>query len=60
MKMSKVTSFIKDIKHEVKETTWPTAKEMRKNTASVFTIVILFALFFFVAESIIVQLLPFI
>lgn len=57
--MNKVTTFYKDVKHEMKETTWPTAKEMRKNTIAVFTIVILFALFFFVAEAIIVWMLPF-
>lgn len=58
--MDKVKNFLKDVRYEMKETTWPTAKEMRKNTSSVFTIVILFALFFFAAESVIVWLLPFI
>lgn len=57
--MSKITNFMKDVQYEMKETTWPTAKEMKKNTISVFTIVFLFALFFFVTETIIVQLLPF-
>ena len=58
--MNKVSSFIKDVRDEMKETTWPTATEMRKNTNAVFTIVILFALFFFAAESVIVWLLSFI
>lgn len=58
--MNKITSFIEDIKYEIKETTWPTAKEMRKNTISVFTIVFLFAVFFFITETIIVKVLPFI
>lgn len=58
--MSKVSNFFKDVNHEIKKTTWPTAKEMKKNTNAVFTIIILFALFFFVAETIIVWALPFI
>ena len=58
--MGKMTNFIKDVKYEIEETRWPTAKEMRKNTISVFTIVFLFALFFFAAETVIVQLLAFI
>lgn len=58
--MNKITSFIEDIRYEIKETTWPTAKEMRKNTISVFTIVFLFAVFFFITETIIVKVLPFI
>ena len=58
--MGKVMNFIKDIRDEMKETTWPTAKEMRKNTNAVFTIVILFAIFFFATESVIVWLLAFI
>ncbi|MDN6195562.1 MAG: preprotein translocase subunit SecE [Atopostipes suicloacalis] len=58
--MDKVTNFIKDVKHEMNETTWPTAKEMRKNTVSVFTIVFLFAVFFFAVETVIVELLAFI
>lgn len=58
--MDKVSNFMKDVKYEMKETTWPTAQEMRKKTVYVFTTVFLFALFFFVAESIIVKLLTFI
>lgn len=49
-KMSKVSNFFNEVKHEMAETKWPTAKEMRKNTASVFTVVILFAIFFYVTE----------
>lgn len=58
--MGKVSTFLKDVKQEMSETTWPTVKEMRKNTTAVFTIIILFALFFFAAESVIVWLLAFI
>lgn len=55
--MSKVSKFINEVKHEVGETTWPTAKEMRKNTTSVFSIIVLFALFFYATESAIQWLL---
>ncbi len=50
-------NFIKEVRHEMRETTWPTAKEMRKYTASVFTVIILFTIFFFATESVIVWLL---
>lgn len=55
--MSKVSNFISEVRHEMAETRWPTAGEMRKYTVSVFTVVILFALFFFATESVITWLL---
>lgn len=58
--MNKVGSFFKEVKEEMQETTWPTGKEMRKYTASIFTVVVLFALFFYASESVIVWLLSFI
>lgn len=58
--MGKVTTFFKEVKHEMQETTWPTAKEMRKNTISVFTIIFLFAMFFYATEAVIIWLLTFI
>lgn len=58
--MKKVSSFFKEVTHEMKETTWPTAKEMRKNTNAIFTIIILFALFFYATESVIIWLMTFI
>lgn len=59
-KMNKVSTFYNEVKHEIKETSWPSAKEMRKNTNAVFTIIILFTLFFYLADSVIVWLLTFI
>lgn len=41
----------------MRETTWPSGKMMRKYTISIFTILILFALFFFATESVMVWLL---
>ena len=58
--MNKVSNFFKEVKHERKETTWPTFKEMSKNTSSVITIIILLATFFFIAESGLTWLLSFI
>lgn len=55
--MSKVSNFINEVKDEIGETTWPTAKEMQKNTSSVFSVIILFALFFYATESAIQWLL---
>lgn len=55
--MSKVSTFIKDVRHEMRETTWPSGKSMRKDTVSIFTVIILFAIFFFATESAIVWLL---
>ena len=55
--MSKVGSFFKEVRYEMKETSWPTGEQMRKYTSAVFTVVILFALFFYVSESVIVWLL---
>lgn len=52
-----MSNFIKEVRHEMRETSWPTGKEMRKYTASVFTVIILFVIFFFATESIIVWLL---
>lgn len=49
--MNKISSFFSEVKHEIKETTWPTANEMRKNTTSVFSVIVLFALFFYATES---------
>lgn len=58
--MSKVGSFFKEVRKEMQATSWPSGKDMRKYTASIFTVVILFALFFYASESIIVWLLSFI
>ncbi len=55
--MNKVRSFFSEVRHEMGNTKWPTAKEMRKNTVSVFTVVALFTLFFYATESIITWLL---
>lgn len=55
--MSKVSGFFKDVRHEMRETTWPSGKMMRKYTTAIFTIIILFAIFFYATESVMVWLL---
>lgn len=55
--MSKVSGFLKDVRHEMRETTWPSGEMMRKYTTSIFVIIILFAIFFFATESVMVWLL---
>lgn len=55
--MSKIKKFFGEVKYELKETTWPTAKEMRKNTLTVFGVVAFFAIFFFGVDSLITFLL---
>ncbi|TLQ07961.1 preprotein translocase subunit SecE [Marinilactibacillus psychrotolerans] len=49
--------FFGEVVYELKETTWPTAKEMRKNTLTVFGVVAFFAVFFFGVDSFITFLL---
>lgn len=58
--MNKITTFFKEVKMERKATTWPSFKEMKKNTNSVLTIIVLFSLFFYVTETGITWLLSFI
>ncbi|WP_208559820.1 preprotein translocase subunit SecE [Marinilactibacillus kalidii] len=55
--MSKIKKFFGEVKYELKETTWPTSKEMRKNTLTVFGVVAFFSVFFFGVDSIISFLL---
>lgn len=51
--MKKVKQFIKEVRYEMKETTWPTVKELRKNTITVFGVMAFFGVFFYAADSII-------
>lgn len=58
--MSKVGNFFKEVRQEMQETSWPSGNDMRKYLTSVITMVVLFAIFFYATESIIVWLLSFI
>ncbi|MDZ7835202.1 MAG: preprotein translocase subunit SecE [Alkalibacterium sp.] len=55
--MSKVKTFIGEVKHELKETTWPTKEMMKKNTATVFGVMAFFGVFFYAVDSAITFLL---
>lgn len=49
--MGKVKSFFSGFRQELRQVTWPTGKELRKYTLTVFGVVILFAIFFFAVDS---------
>jgi preprotein translocase subunit SecE len=53
--MAKTTpaQFVRQVRQEVAKVTWPSRKETIVTTASVFVMVILAALFFFVVDEII-------
>jgi preprotein translocase subunit SecE len=53
--MAKTTpaQFVRQVRQEVAKVTWPSRKETVVTTASVFVMVILAALFFFVVDEII-------
>lgn len=55
--MNKIKTFFGEVIYELKETTWPTAKEMRKNSLTVFGVVAFFGVFFYGVDSIITFLL---
>lgn len=43
-------SYFKNVMAEMKQVTWPSAKEVKKYTATVMVMVVIFALFFAVAD----------
>ncbi|MFO8068874.1 MAG: preprotein translocase subunit SecE [Alkalibacterium sp.] len=51
--MNKVKTFLGEVKHELKETTWPTKGAMKKNTLTVFGVMIFFGIFFYAVDSVI-------
>lgn len=48
--MSKVTSFFREVKEEIQKTDFPSGKELRKDSATIFSVLIFFSIFFFVAD----------
>ncbi|MGX7418892.1 preprotein translocase subunit SecE [Carnobacterium gallinarum] len=42
--------FLKGVKSEMKQVTWPTGKELRKYTMTVFGTVFFFVIFFMVVD----------
>lgn len=55
--MKKIKQFFGEVRHEMKETTWPTGKELRKNSYTVFGVMAFFGVFFYAADTIISFLL---
>ncbi|GEK91865.1 preprotein translocase subunit SecE [Alkalibacterium kapii] len=55
--MGKVKTFLGEVKHEMKETTWPNKKTMKKNTLTVFGVMAFFGVFFYAVDSVITFLL---
>jgi len=55
--VGKVKNFFGGVRQEMRQVTWQTGKELRKYTVTVFGVVILFAIFFFVVDFAITSLL---
>lgn len=58
--MGKIKNFFGDVRREMKDVTWPTSKELKRNTLIVFGVCLLFAVFFMVVDFGIVSILDFI
>ena len=52
--------FVQEVRQEVAKVTWPTRKETMISTGMVFFMVILAAIFFFLADSVISSVIQFI
>ena len=52
--------FIREVRQETSKVTWPTRKETMITTAMVFIMVVLAAIFFFLADSVISSVIQFI
>ena len=52
--------FIREVRQETSKVTWPTRKETMITTAMVFIMVVLAAIFFFLADSVISAVIQFI
>ncbi|WP_034551686.1 preprotein translocase subunit SecE [Carnobacterium funditum] len=58
--MSKIKDFFVGVSHEMKAVTWPTSKELKRNTIIVFGVCLLFTIFFIVVDFGINSVLDFI
>ncbi len=48
--MKKIKDFFKGVKKEVKRTRWPKGKELLKYSVVTLTLIVFFALFFYVLD----------
>ncbi|WP_035050859.1 preprotein translocase subunit SecE [Carnobacterium pleistocenium] len=58
--MKKIKNFFSGVLQQIKAVTWPTGKELRKYTLTVFVVCLLFVLFFMVVDFGIDTILDFI
>ncbi|EKU93691.1 preprotein translocase subunit SecE [Alloiococcus otitis] len=55
--MKKVTTFFREVKEEMQKTDWPSGKELRKDSATIFGVLIFFSAFFYLSDWILTTLL---
>jgi preprotein translocase, secE subunit len=46
----KLFNFFGEVKEEMQKTTWPSGKELRKDSATIFGVIIFFSIFFYVSD----------
>ncbi len=58
--MARPIEFLKQVKTEVKKVTWPTRKETTQSTIAVFIMVVIAAVFLFLADQVLAFIVRFI
>ncbi len=57
IRVSKVTNFFGEVKEEIQKTDWPTMKELKKDSSTIFGVLLFFSAFFYIADWILSALL---
>ena len=57
VRLSKVTTFFSEVKEEIQKTDWPTMAELKKDSGTIFGVLIFFSAFFFLADWILATIL---
>lgn len=57
VRLSKVTTFFSEVKEEIQKTDWPTMDELKKDSGTIFGVLIFFSAFFFLANWILATIL---
>ncbi|MGX7394181.1 MULTISPECIES: preprotein translocase subunit SecE [Carnobacterium] len=55
--MGKIKNFFSGVRNEMKAVTWPTSRELKRNSLIVFGVCLIFAVFFMVVDFGIVSIL---
>lgn len=55
--MSKVTNFFGEVKEEIQKTDWPSMEKLKKDSATIFGVLIFFSAFFYLADWILSTIL---